>query len=57
MELARQPVLAAIGFAPTLDRGIEPVERKRQTLHRRIDLALLCHRHFPHLKTLAEAKI
>ncbi len=57
VELARQPLLAAVGLAPALDRGIEPVERKRQTLDRCIDRALLGHRHDPHSKTLAAANI
>jgi len=57
VQLARQPLLAAVGLAPALDRGIEPVERKRQTLHRCIDRALVRHRRDPHSKTLAGAKI
>ena len=57
VQLARQPLLVAVGFAPALDRGIERVERQRQTLHRGIDCALLGHRLPPHAKNLAEAKI
>ena len=40
VDLARQPLLAAVGLAPALDRGVERVERQRQTLHRLIDRAL-----------------
>jgi hypothetical protein len=29
VELARQPLFAAVGLMPTLGRGIERVERKR----------------------------
>ena len=57
MELARQPFLAAVGLAPSLDRGVERVQRERQTLDRLIDRALVGHRLHPRSKTLAGAKI
>src|ERR1019366_281041 len=57
VELARQPLPAAVGLAPALDRGIERVERQRQTLHCAIDRALVGHRLHPRLKILAGAKI
>src|SRR5665811_2520633 len=57
VELARQPLLAAVGLASALDRGIKRIQRQRQTLHRAIDRALVGHRHHPRSKTLAGAKI
>ena len=44
LHLADQRLLVAVGRAPALDRGIERVERVRQTFHRHIDCALLTHR-------------
>src|ERR1700688_1189099 len=57
MELARQPLLVAVGLAPALDRGIERVERKRQTLYRAVDCTLVRHRLRPHSKTLAATNV
>ena len=54
---AASALLAAVGLAPPLDRGIERVERERQTLHRSVDCALLRHRLDPHQKTLAAADV
>ena len=41
LQLARRALLAAVGLAPPLDRGIERIERQRQALHRIVDCALL----------------
>ena len=54
LHLADQRLLVAVGLPPPLDRGIERVERHRQTFDRDIDCALFRHG-CP--KNLASAKI
>jgi len=55
--LRGERILAAVGLAPAFDRGIERIERKRQTFDSHIDAALLVYRHHTHLKTLAAANV